>query len=191
MPGTTIGPLFDAGQLEADVIAALKTGLPHYLRHVESLTGHATLAPVKSWAVISEYDRFPEDGLPALIVAAPGLVEEPDRDGEGFYTATWSLEVSVTVGGQNPKQTRRVSQLYAAAVRGAMLQLPIPNADVKRWLDETYDDVPTAKRRSILATSNVFAVEVTDVVTDQGRYTADGEWPTADTVQTETEKRER
>lgn len=170
-----IGALVDAGVLEQRVLEVLRSSdTDLYLRHAEQQAGKAQgyLGPLQSFGVVSEYDRFPEDHLPAVIVATPGILEEPEHDSEGYYRATWALEVSVTATGSNPVDARRRSQLYAAAIRGLVLQVPLAapgfKASVRRWMDESYTDVPTSKRRSILATSNVFAVEVEDVVSLAG-----------------------
>jgi hypothetical protein len=167
---TKIGPLYGADVLEAATITMLREYLPRYLARAAHLRERPAPPKPASYAVVSEYDRFPEDHLPAMIIGSPGITGEPDRDGEGYYRATWALEVAATVSGRTAAETRVLAQIYAAAVRGVMLQAPFPDpkADVKAWLDEAYADVPTSKRRSIIATSNVFAIEVADVVTDMG-----------------------
>lgn len=171
----TIGPLVDAGALEERFLEVLPVALPPYLAATAVAAGKPAgyLPGIKTWSVVSEHDRFPEEGLPCVIIGAPGITGEPTKDGEGNWTAIWAFEVSVTATGRDAREARRRAQLFAAAVRACLLQTKIsaPNfkASVLAWLDEAYTDVPTTKRRSILATSNVFSVEVEDVVNEYGR----------------------
>lgn len=120
------------------------------------------LATPNSYATVSEYDRFPEQQLPAIIVAAPGMVERPTRSGDGFLRGTWSIEVSATVSADSAKSTRRLAQMYLAAIQGAMLQRrslgdPFSAADLTAV---EYADIPSERRRSIIAGVSVFEVVV-------------------------------
>lgn len=121
-----------------------------------------SLAAPKSWATVSEYDRFPEQGLPAIIVSAPGLADTPQMNGAGEIRADWTVEVSATVSANGARQTRRLAQMYLAAIQGAMLQrrsLGDPYTAVY-LTDVQYADVPTERRRSIMAAAAAFRVGV-------------------------------
>lgn len=173
---STVGPLWHAGLLEQAAIAHLREYLPLYQHHIAALNSRPKALPAaQSFAVVTEYDRFPEDKIPAVIVACPGVTGEPVRDGEGFWTATYSVEVSVTATGRNGTEARELAQMQSAAIRGAMLQVSLPDerCDVKAWQDEAFDKIPTQSRRTLVAASNLFAVEVRDIVTDLGEPSAE------------------
>lgn len=121
-----------------------------------------SLAIPKSWATVSEYDRFPEQGLPAIIVSAPGMTDEPRMSGDGYVHGEWVIEVSATVSANGAKETRRLGQMYLAAIQGAMLQRrSLGDAEIAVRLSAVdYADVPSEKRRSILAVGAAFAVTV-------------------------------
>lgn len=129
------------------------------------------LATPKSYATVSEYDRFPEQQLPAIIVAAPGMVQQPIRNGDGYLHGTWTIEVSATVSAPNGKETRQLSQLYLAAIQGAILQrrsLGDPFSAANLMMVE-YADIPNERRRSIIAAVAAFEVSVHEMIsTKQG-----------------------
>lgn len=154
------------------------------------------LAAPKSWATVSEYDRFPEQGLPAIIVAAPGLSEDPQVNGAGDVRADWIIEVSATVSANGARQTRRLAQLYLAAIQGAILQRrSLGDPYTAAYLTNVqYADVPTERRRSIMAAAAAFRVGVEQVLsTKAGPVSPDPPdpvpptWPTVETVNIEIE----
>lgn len=192
-----VGPLVDAGQIEAAVIRALKTWLRSYIVEVAAQNSFkGPIEKVKSWAVASEYDRWPEQGLPAVIVAAPGLLGEPTKAGGEFYRASWSVEVSVTVAAAKAPRARRLAQMYGAAVRGALLQRRSLGDDLQAtdWLDEDSGDVAHDKRRTVVVVQNAFAVEHSRIVAwrkgpkgDKPPDSMPQEYPTVQEIDVETE----
>lgn len=192
-----IGPLFDSGKLEQAVLATLSEGsyLANYIAHASIEAGLVgSLPPIQSFNVVSEFDYFPEDNLPSLVVEAPGLRDEPQRDGEGYWRATWIFEVAVVVAGRTANEARRNAQIYQAAVRGAMLQLNLngTKASVKAWLDEATAKVPERQRRNLFATSDVFSIEVEDVVNQFGESSDEAtQYPQITEVDVEVVKREQ
>ena len=193
---TIFGPLFHAGQLEASVITALKTWLHTYLLEVERQTEREenSLARPKSYSVVSEHERWPENHLPAIIVAAAGLLETPVKDGEGYYRGRWGVEVAAVCSASSGAATRELAMIYAAAVRGAMLQRRSLGEDLQctDWLDESYDDVPSEQRRSLVSASNVFAVERSRILSVQegplDPESVPDEWPTISAAELAIEK---
>jgi hypothetical protein len=193
-PVSVAGPIFSAHLIEEGLISTLRTWLPSYLADVAAQHGVGKIAPVKSWGLSSEYERWPEQGLPALIVACPGLRGEPEKTGDGFYRAIWSAEVSVTISARTGPAARKYAQIYAAAIRGAVLQRRSlgDGARVTTWLDEAYGDVAVEQRRTIVAAANVFAVEQNEVVSWRKGPGSDKppiptEWPEVTETEIETE----
>lgn len=193
---STIGPLVDSGQIEADVLRTLQTWLPTYLLEAVAQAEHDPIAAPASWAIISQYDRWPEQGLPAVIVVSPGIIEDSTRrDGEGFYRATWAVEVSVTVAAAKSTVARRMAQIYGAAVRGALLQRRSlgHQTQVTDWINEEIGGVNADKRRTVCVVANAFHVERADVVTTQGptgdEPPAPGSWPIVNEATVEVTKR--
>lgn len=168
MSETTFGPLFSAHEIEDAARDTLQSWLPTYLTEIKSQHGVA-LPPIKSWATLDSYDRWPEQALPAALIIAGGIGQggsPEEHGGEGFYRATWALGVSVTVEHPKANAARKIARLYAAAVRGVILQRRSLGMEgvVTRWLDEGYGSVPLKERRTRAQAENVFAVTVDEVV---------------------------
>lgn len=155
-----------------------------------------SLATPKSFATVSEYDRFPEQGLPAIIVAAPGMADVPAVNGAGDVRADWVIEVSATVSANGARATRRLAQMYLAAIKGAVLQrrsLGDPYS-AAYLTDVQYADVPTERRRSIAACAAAFRVSVEGMLsTKEGPVSPEPPdpvpptWPVIETVNVEIE----
>jgi hypothetical protein len=126
----------------------------------------STAAP-RSWVTSSEIEKFPEDQLPAIIVASPGLTDPPLADGEGSYTARFEIDVAVHIATAGNRIALTLARHYAAAIRACLIQqqrlgdlVAVQRID---WIDERYDRLPSVDDRTICAGRVGFAIEVSDV----------------------------
>jgi hypothetical protein len=164
---TDFGSLFSAHLIEEGALKTLRDWMDLYVEEVEGQYGGLKLPKIKSWGLSSAYDRWSEQALPALVVAADGIGRggPPEEYGGGNYRAGWSLGVSVTVEHPKPDGARKAAQLYAAVTRGILLQRRSLGAGgrVASWVDEGY---PTSisERRTRAAAENVFVVVQDEVV---------------------------
>ena len=165
-----LGPVITGADVEAGVYRCLRSWLPLYLRHVEELKGEPedTLGPVRGWHTAGELDKWPEDQLPAVIIVSPGLREEPDKDGSGFYRARWLVAVALLVSARTEARTRQLCHLYAAAIRSCVLQTLVlqDEPEAVYWRDESYDDLEPEAARSLSLAQLFFDVDVSDVAVD-------------------------
>jgi hypothetical protein len=115
------GEMSYGGELELAVVEHLRRWMPTYCKEV-ARQHSSPLAEPKSYTVVSEYARWPENGLPAVIVESAGLVDEPEESGERFLSGTFAVEVAMVVQGKDAISTRRQAQHYGLAVIGSMLQ---------------------------------------------------------------------
>jgi phage gp37-like protein len=172
MPGASaFGPLVAASDMEDAVLAQLQAWLPDYLAEVERTHGLqvGSLPQPRSWVLSSEVERFPEEQLPAVMLASPGLTDPPLADGTGIYTARWQLVVAVQVNVRGNRLALRVARLYALALRGALLQqqrlgLPLRRID---WMDERYRLLDSIDDRTTCVAEVEVAVEVAAVLSRQ------------------------
>ena len=91
---------------------------------------------------------------------------EPRRDGEGYYSATWSFGVGVTVSAATRAATRKLAHVYAKAIQQSLLQRRSLHQFTRGldWEGERYDALGTDSSRSQAIVVNNFTVQVGRVV---------------------------
>jgi hypothetical protein len=190
-----VGPLFSAHLIEEAVISTLRKWLPGYLTIACDLHGvEEGIVRIQSWGLASRVDdRWPEQGLPALLVVG-GKARDQEKDGGGTYRATWPFEVGVALSGSVPHIARKHAQVYAAAVRGAIVQRRSLGDGLRatEWTGEDSAEGEDKQRRTIAAVSNSFEVTQEDVVSwKRGPGSNDGlipdAWPVVKEIDTKTE----
>ena len=189
---SVFGALRDAGQLEDAVLARLQMWLPTYLGRLEAERG-TKLAQIRSYSCHSEYDRLPQQALPTVIVTSPGTAAEPVHEGDGRYSALYTVEVTVVTAGADPLPTRRAAQMYGLAVQGALLQHPRlgEGINVVDLTGVSFTPEPLEKRWRVGSTST-FLIEQRDFLsTDAGPSepsTDPQDWPVVTEAITEIER---
>lgn len=162
-----VGALIDPGVIEESIEAQLRARLPWYLREIERQQGRreGSLGTPNSYGVSTDYERFPEQGLPAIIIAAPGLREVPTKDGDGYLSGIYAAEVSATLPGPagegKGRVARRAAQIWGIAIAAALLQRRSLGDQAKctDLIDQGFVDV-AYKPRAIVSVVNVFTVEL-------------------------------
>lgn len=163
---TVFGQIVTASAVEEAALATLALWMPTYLGEIERQHGTTAIAVPASYTARSEVQNWPEEHLPAVIAISPGTSAVPEARGDGRVDAEWSLGVAVVVSAVDRDTTRRMAQLYSAAVRAAILQHPSLGgvAAGTVWLAESYVDVPVEDTRTLMAAQVVFVVRVDEVV---------------------------
>lgn len=163
------GPIVTGRAVRRAMIDHLKLWSPTYLAEVARVEGYdpAALPLFRSW--VSALDlpegKFEEHQMPSCVVVAPGILTEPRKQG-GLYITRWAVSVGCVVSGQDREGTFNLSELYAAAVRAAVVQNSSLGgfATATDWLGERYDEVPNVMLRTLAAGSVQFSVEVQGAV---------------------------
>lgn len=170
-------PIFVAHKLEIAVMDTLARWMPTYLAEIENQLGaeEGRIPAPRTYTTKNEFSFWPADQYPVCVVVSPGLAEAPRREGNGNYTAWWSLGVGVIASANTEEATNNLSKIYAAAVRAIMLQQqtmspagsPPVTAGIE-WLDESYDDLPDENQERTLRASMWVGMALIDsVVTSQ------------------------
>lgn len=164
------------GMVERAMAAAVELWIDTYLGQIERIEGYDPGQIERPRGVItrSEFDKWPEEQIPLIVVMTSGLAGKPERHAQGNYHASWAVGVASIVSDIDQENTRQLSLAYAAAVRSLVLQhkmlksatWPDGFANGTSWEDETYSDMPSLKERSISAARVIFSVGVDDVVTE-------------------------
>lgn len=162
------GEILHGGQVEQAALDILRAWTPTYINEMCRQTGRdvGSLPYVRSWTVVNDFEKWPEDQLPCVLVISPGLAEPPTREGDGTYSARWALGTGVIVSSRSQEETNEYAKLYSAAIRAALLQNGslAGFAEGTWWEDERYNDLPSEDGRSLAAGQNLFTVEVRGVL---------------------------
>jgi hypothetical protein len=162
------GRLRHKGEIENEAIAALRKWLPYYLRVAAEQHEFGALATPKTYGVVSDFDVFPEQGLPAVIVMADDSISA-ERDGRGYYTLTHPLNIVVVFAAASAQVARDAAHIYGAAVAAAILQKAGQLADdmlVTRYTGNASRTLDTTVKRTTVAVEHGFVVQMDKVVSD-------------------------
>lgn len=176
-------PIVSKKMVERAVIASLEQWMDTYLGQIERIEylpdGSRTYAGgqvERPRGIISrsEFDKWPEDQLPVILVLCSGLAGQPERYARGNYRAAWTVGVAALVSDVDEDSTEQLASAYGSAIRTAILQhktlksslYPAGFANGVRWEDESYSDAPTIQGRTQQAARVIFSIAVDDVVTE-------------------------
>lgn len=191
------GPIIDKEAVEVAVRDHLVDWMPTYVAEMERQRGlnPGDLEAVREYVCTSDFKKWPEEALPTVAVICPGLDGEPSKDGSGDYTAPWQVGVAAIVAASDTALTRKAAGLYAAAIRGAILQHQSVSglASGVDWVGERYDDIPEESGRTLASGQVIFRVWVPETIrANDGPVEPDvnppTDWPTADTVDVQVQK---
>lgn len=146
--------------------------------------------------VREQFEKWPEDQTPAVLVIAPGLAGTPRMEADRSLTAPVAIGVATIVGapGWEPGVATEAAQIMGVALRELMLQLPPDGLDVDgvELRDERYGDVPADNERTMGSARIVMVYWVRNWAIRKGGpkdrvnpranpYEDDGgDWPTVD-----------
>lgn len=158
------GPIVSGRDVRLAMVAHLKKWFPTYLAEV---CRNANRDPEKvpgfrSWvSALDIEDRYEEHQLPSCLVVAPGLLTDPEKM-SGKWQAVWSVSVAAVVASQDRENTFELTELYAAAIRAAVLHKPSLGgfATATDWIGERYDEIPNDTLRTLAAGAVQFGVAV-------------------------------
>ena len=192
---SVFGELRHPGELEEAVLEGLRKWMPTYVKRVGE-TSKAEVVKPKSYTVVSEYSRWPETQLPAIVVESGGLLEPPEEDGEGFLSGHFGVEVAVVVQGPNGLKTREAAMKYTLAIIGSLLQHRKLDEGiwVRELLDMGFSGDDVEKHRTKIVALVAFSVTLRNFINvGEGPMVpipdeTDEEWPLADPVEIEVEK---
>lgn len=163
------GPLILGSDVEDGAITTLQTWMPLYIAMVSRKIGQAWdwLQVPKSYTAANDPNHWPEDQVPAIVVACPGTEGQPKRDGRQTYRAKWQLEVVVFVSANDRPATEKLAKYYGGAVRMILAQKADLNdlAAGTQWNSEKYNiRIADQDQRVLGSCSNTFCVDVRNVV---------------------------
>lgn len=169
MSDTVYGRLRGAWEVEEAVQERLRTCSAAYIAEVVDQVGFDAIPNFRAVVLASQLARWPEDQYPVCAIVSPGTDGDVVKDSDGYYVATYSVGVGAITSAATESATRKLAQLYGAAVRGCLLQKRSLNdtVEVTDWKGESLDDLDVDDRRSIMSSVNLFNIELRNIVTWQ------------------------
>jgi hypothetical protein len=187
------GTLAGGDQVDAALLSVLNQWMPTYLRAVCEDREIDLLDAPRSITVASEFARFPEAQLPAIVVVNGGTETPTERP--GHYDARWPVQVCVECQAAKQTETRRNAAIYLIAARESLLRRRSLGAGFKGldWGGESYTLRDVEDRRSIAGATATFTLEREAVAQigggpsepDQAPYP---DWPTVSATEITVEK---
>jgi hypothetical protein len=182
VPATTIlGPLISSWSLERvarDLLMPDRNLIGLYLDDVVRQTGASVRSErPRTVAVREKARRFSDEQLPALVIVCPGTIADPERDGEGLYTATWAMTVFAVTQTTDADLGRQLASDLCCAASAVLVQT-LPRVDSRviaaRWAGEATDDIDVSPdQRSRCIFGRGVLVTVGDVLCDLAGVLAD------------------
>lgn len=178
---SAFGQIITDDQVEDAVISVLKRWTNEYMAEIERQVGvevgyHQRPPGDGSYLVRTDFDKWPEEMLPIVLVVSPGVADDPVREGRGVYRAKWEIGVVCIVESTDQVSTRRYAYRMGAALRAALVQHQTLeralNSSVRGvdWVGHRNNEVPLGPEdnRTIWANRQLFEVEVGGVLTRGG-----------------------
>jgi len=190
------GPSRHPGELEVAVEKALRKWMPTNVKRMEEVGGKK-LAPIKSVSIVSDYAKFPELALPALVIESTGIVNGTiEEDGEGNLSATFSVSVFSMVQGKDAVATRDLAFGYWWPIAASLMQHRKLGDGiwVKDFVDSGFAGANVEQRRSRIAVEHVFNVNLDNFLNvGEGPVEPDpedtsGDWTTVESTEVEVQK---
>jgi hypothetical protein len=181
-PGSVFGPIVSAFEVEHALAACIRVWIRDYLAECERQRGLEPegLPQFRSIVAAAQPEKWPEDQLPALLIASPGLADTTSRrgievHGDGGYVFRWRVDCVAEISARGNREAMRLARLYAATVRALVVQQTLRTSRLidealpsLRRIDltgERYDLRDWTVDRTRCAGSVSFVVEVADVLT--------------------------
>jgi hypothetical protein len=164
-------------------VAGTRLWFPDYLRESErhhgSPIGRAQQpATIRRTAGLS---KAPEDPLPAILIAAPGLADTgPVKQADRSFTGPWAMRWHAIVHGRDEDDSDLMASIYGLALRQMILQQagdwtgttgytgPPLDVDSIVYVDEGYDELAATRRRTLIAATVTFTVVFRQTATSLG-----------------------
>lgn len=162
------GPIVLATDVEDAIEVTMKKWMPDYLAFTERHIGKPAewLPRPNSYTVTSDWDAFPEESVPAVLIMCPA-VDKPLMDGQREYRATFPVRVGIRVESKDRRSSERLAKFYGGAFRALLLAKgSLGNfAEATTWLGEEYGTHISDRTQRTFGTADVkLNIEVRNVV---------------------------
>jgi hypothetical protein len=163
-PGTVFGRIVTADDVERAALQTLKDHAEVYIAEAERQAGReiGAMARPCGFIVATQFEKWPEDQLPVVVLISPGWAGPSRRLGDGSVIARWSLAVGVIHSAAQIERTRSNALIQLGALRTLIAQHQSLGglAMAVECLDESNEFVPFSDTRSLFGAQSIFTVSV-------------------------------
>jgi hypothetical protein len=166
MSDAIFGPLITGTDVENAVRDTLKLWAPEYLAWVKRETGRQLPTP-RSWITSPDFDRWPEETPPSVLIMSSGTADKPIVEGDGTVRAKYDLGVAIVTQAKTEGAAAELAKLYTAVFVRILTQHRSLGgfANAVDYDGDDWDRMPDRKRKRQLAVGSAeFVVEVSDVL---------------------------
>lgn len=159
------GPLVVSADVDDAIIAVAQRWFRTHLRRLREERGVELQVP-REWAITMTDSELLDHPVPALVSQTAQMTAAQGGMAK-LYDGVWRTDVSVTVRGRDPRETRRTASLYEGVVRRLIVQhAHIPPIDWIHFIGMTLSEVPGDERagRYLLKATSSFEVRSHGIV---------------------------
>lgn len=190
---STFGRILSFGVVEQYFLDLADRWFEEYLAEVERQLDEPprTFPNIRDSGFATNFELWPEEHLPFLLVMNTGLADRPVKRGDGTWDARPLMAAAIIVSTPTKRDTRWAAHAYGAAFKAMVLQhrsLEHPD-DIGgvTWVDERPASIANDAERTIGGMNMYFYVDVKNVMTERGTppeseprddpYLAPGDYP--------------
>lgn len=163
--------IVSSDEIDVQITALLQTWMDTYLAEIRRQRSFTSPIPsIRSYVTIQDFRHEPENQTPAIVIVNPGTSGRPVKNGEGWWKSPFIIAVSAITSTRDQASTRKMSQVYSAAIRAIMLQKKAGGnmiSDVS-WLGEANDTIDRDSGDMLASSTNTFELTVDGLVKDRG-----------------------
>jgi hypothetical protein len=192
------GPAVSWRDLKAWAVKGAQLWLPDYL--ADSERQHGLIPPqagrpkAGQWTTATSPTKWAQITPPCIVVISPGMVgdEAPRKQADRTYQTTWGVRYLAIVHGRDEDDTDLLASVYGLAIRQMVNQQagawtgatgytgPQLTVEEVRWVDEGYDEIAAARRRTLVAATVTFSIVLRNTATTLGGPDQPTQTPTVD-----------
>lgn len=166
---TMIGDLKGGNVVEKAVQEHIEKWMATYLRAVEPLGEYAegSLQDFRSIQTSPEFEHWPEDQIPGLLIVSPGMVQGSAKiAGDGMMRAKFICGLGVICSAGKQADANDLAKWYGIAIAALMLQNPSISGFARGCdlEDMSYDELGSDGIRTQATALVVFSIDVPDVI---------------------------
>lgn len=176
---TIFGSIIPDDVVEDAVVVTLEKWVPTYMSEVERQLGMDPSFYERpgsgAYTVRADFDKFPEEMLPLVVVVCPGITDDPPKRGpDKTYSAKFQINTTCITSSIDRTATRQYASRLGAALRAALIQHQSLDQQIGgrvrgiEWIAERNKELPPEDDRTIWANRQVFFIEVDDVLSRRG-----------------------